>query len=152
MPMLEVHEVEAGYGPIRALDRVSLEVQEGELVAIIGANGAGKTTLLMAISGIVPVRSGEVRSMGSSHTRSCGWASATRRKVAGSSRDSLFAKIWNLVASRSPTRHNSSEISTRLADSFPYWANAWGSWAARSLGASSRCLLWVEPLSDGQSY
>ena len=51
MPMLEVHEVEAGYGPIRALDRVSLEVQEGELVAIIGANGAGKTTLLMAISG-----------------------------------------------------------------------------------------------------
>jgi len=64
MPMLEVHEVEAGYGPIRALDRVSLEVQEGELVAIIGANGAGKTTLLMAISGIVPVRSGEVRFRG----------------------------------------------------------------------------------------
>ena len=64
MPMLEVHEVGAGYGPIRALDRVSLEVQEGELVAIIGANGAGKTTLLMAISGIVPVRSGEVRFRG----------------------------------------------------------------------------------------
>ena len=64
MPMLEVHELEAGYGPIRALDRVSLEVQEGELVAIIGANGAGKTTLLMAISGIVPVRSGEVRFRG----------------------------------------------------------------------------------------
>ena len=64
MPMLEVHEVEAGYGPIRALDRVSLEVQEGELVAIIGANGAGKTTLLMAIAGIVPVRSGEVRFRG----------------------------------------------------------------------------------------
>jgi len=64
MPILEVHELEAGYGPIRALDRVSLEVQEGELVAIIGANGAGKTTLLMAISGIVPVRSGEVRFRG----------------------------------------------------------------------------------------
>ncbi len=64
MPILEVHELEAGYGPIRALDRVSLEVQEGELVAIIGANGAGKTTLLMAISGIVPVRSGVVRFRG----------------------------------------------------------------------------------------
>ena len=60
MAMLEVHELEAGYGPIRALDRVSIEVGEGELVAIIGANGAGKTTLLMAISGIVPARSGEV--------------------------------------------------------------------------------------------
>jgi branched-chain amino acid transport system ATP-binding protein len=60
-PMLEVENLEAGYGPIRALDRVSLEVAAGELVAIIGANGAGKTTLLMAISGVVPVRGGQVR-------------------------------------------------------------------------------------------
>ena len=60
-PMLQVENLEAGYGPIRALDRVSLEVAAGELVAIIGANGAGKTTLLMAISGVVPVRGGQVR-------------------------------------------------------------------------------------------
>ena len=60
-PMLEVENLEAGYGPIRALDRVSLEVAAGELVAIIGANGAGKTTLLMAISGVVPTRGGQVR-------------------------------------------------------------------------------------------
>jgi branched-chain amino acid transport system ATP-binding protein len=63
-PMLEVENVEAGYGPIRALDGVSLHVAEGELVAIIGANGAGKTTLLMAISGIVPTRRGQVRFAG----------------------------------------------------------------------------------------
>jgi branched-chain amino acid transport system ATP-binding protein len=68
MSMLEVHELEAGYGPIRALDRVSLEVGEGELVAIIGANGAGKTTLLMAISGIVPARGGAVGFCGESIT------------------------------------------------------------------------------------
>jgi branched-chain amino acid transport system ATP-binding protein len=68
MPMLEVHELEAGYGPIRALDGVSLAVDEGELVAIIGANGAGKTTLLMAISGIVPTRGGAVRFRGESIT------------------------------------------------------------------------------------
>jgi branched-chain amino acid transport system ATP-binding protein len=68
MPMLEVRELEAGYGPIRALDRVSLDVGEGELVAIIGANGAGKTTLLMAISGIVPARGGGVRFRGESIT------------------------------------------------------------------------------------
>jgi len=60
-PMLQVDALSAGYGPIRALDGVSLEVAPGELVAIIGANGAGKTTLLMAISGIVPARAGEVR-------------------------------------------------------------------------------------------
>jgi branched-chain amino acid transport system ATP-binding protein len=65
MPLLEVRDLEAGYGPIRALDRVSLDVEDGELVALIGANGAGKTTLLMAISGLVPPRSGLIRFAGS---------------------------------------------------------------------------------------
>ncbi|MEI8369694.1 MAG: ABC transporter ATP-binding protein [Planctomycetia bacterium] len=60
MPILEVKELEAGYGPIRALDGVSIEVAEGETVAIIGANGAGKTSLLMAISGVVPARRGAI--------------------------------------------------------------------------------------------
>jgi len=64
MHLLEIDRLEAGYGPIRALDGVSLGVDEGELVAIIGANGAGKTTLLMAISGVVPARRGEVRFAG----------------------------------------------------------------------------------------
>ena len=67
-PMLEVENIEAVYGPIRALESVSLKVAAGELVAIIGANGAGKTTLLMAISGIVPTRAGEVRFEGRSVT------------------------------------------------------------------------------------
>ena len=65
MPLLEVRDLEAGYGPIRALDRVSLDVEDGELVALIGANGAGKTTLLMAISGVVPSRGGSIRFAGS---------------------------------------------------------------------------------------
>lgn len=64
MPLLEVRDLEAGYGPIRALDRVSLDVDDGELVALIGANGAGKTTLLMAISGVVPPRGGDIRFAG----------------------------------------------------------------------------------------
>ena len=64
MPLLEVRDLTAGYGPIRALDGVSLEVHDGELVAIIGANGAGKTTLLMAISGVVTPRGGSIRFAG----------------------------------------------------------------------------------------
>jgi branched-chain amino acid transport system ATP-binding protein len=60
MPLLEVTDLVASYGPIRALDGVSLTVEESELVAIIGANGAGKTTLLMAISGVVPPRGGTI--------------------------------------------------------------------------------------------
>jgi branched-chain amino acid transport system ATP-binding protein len=64
MHLLDIDQLEAGYGPIRALDGVSLVVDEGELVAIIGANGAGKTTLLMAVSSVVPARKGEVRFAG----------------------------------------------------------------------------------------
>jgi branched-chain amino acid transport system ATP-binding protein len=53
MPLLDVREVEARYGPIKALHGVSLTVEEGEIVALLGANGAGKTTTLRAISGTV---------------------------------------------------------------------------------------------------
>jgi branched-chain amino acid transport system ATP-binding protein len=66
MPLLEVSNLVAGYGPIRALDGISLAVEPGELVAIIGANGAGKTTLLMAISGVVRPRGGTIRFAGRS--------------------------------------------------------------------------------------
>ena len=45
MPLLELHDVEARYGQITALHGVSLEVGEGEIVAVLGANGAGKTTI-----------------------------------------------------------------------------------------------------------
>ena len=57
MPLLELADVEARYGQVHALHGVSLTVEEGEIVAILGANGAGKTTTLRAISGLV-TRSG----------------------------------------------------------------------------------------------
>jgi branched-chain amino acid transport system ATP-binding protein len=61
--LLELGSVEARYGPVRALHGVSLEVEEGEIVAVLGANGAGKTTTLRAISGTVR-RSGSIRFLG----------------------------------------------------------------------------------------
>ena len=60
MPLLELADVEARYGPVKALHGVSLTVAEGEAVALLGANGAGKTTTLRAISGTVR-RGGQVR-------------------------------------------------------------------------------------------
>jgi branched-chain amino acid transport system ATP-binding protein len=58
-PLLELKDVSARYGPIAALHGVSLTVNDGEIVALLGANGAGKTTTLRAVSGTVR-RSGEV--------------------------------------------------------------------------------------------
>ena len=60
-PLLEAREIETSYGPVRALRGVSLDVAEGEIVAVLGANGAGKTTLLKTISGIAAPHRGDVR-------------------------------------------------------------------------------------------
>jgi branched-chain amino acid transport system ATP-binding protein len=59
MNLLELHNIEARYGPVKALHGVSLQVGDGEMVAVLGANGAGKTTTLRAVSGTVR-RSGDV--------------------------------------------------------------------------------------------
>ena len=59
MALLELRDVEARYGPVRALDGVSLAVELGQIVAVLGANGAGKTTTLRSISGTVR-RSGQI--------------------------------------------------------------------------------------------
>ncbi|MDR3421743.1 MAG: ABC transporter ATP-binding protein [Xanthobacteraceae bacterium] len=53
MPLLEIKDLTAGYGDVDVLHGVSLTVEEGEIVSLVGANGAGKTTLLRAISGVV---------------------------------------------------------------------------------------------------
>jgi branched-chain amino acid transport system ATP-binding protein len=58
--LLRLDGVEAGYGDLTAIASVSLEVRQGEAVALIGGNGAGKTTTLRAISGLVPVRAGRI--------------------------------------------------------------------------------------------
>lgn len=58
--LLSIQDLHVAYGNILALQGISLEVREGEIVTLIGANGAGKSTLLRAISGIVPIRSGRI--------------------------------------------------------------------------------------------
>ncbi len=61
MALLEVDKIECSYGRIRALEGISLKVEDGEIVTLIGANGAGKTTTLRAISGLVRPGKGSIR-------------------------------------------------------------------------------------------
>jgi len=58
--MLRVRNLDVAYGPVAALRRVSLHVNQGEIATLIGANGAGKTTLLRCLAGLTPARGGEV--------------------------------------------------------------------------------------------
>jgi branched-chain amino acid transport system ATP-binding protein len=59
--LLEVEDIHTFYGNIEALKGISLEVQEGEIVTLIGSNGAGKSTTLRSISGLTPPRMGSIR-------------------------------------------------------------------------------------------
>lgn len=58
--MLKIQDLHVSYGAVRAIKGISLEVNDGELVSLIGANGAGKTTTLHTISGLVPAASGTI--------------------------------------------------------------------------------------------
>ncbi len=58
--MLEITNIEAGYGNIAVLKNISISIKRGEIITLIGANGAGKSTILMTISGILACRSGEI--------------------------------------------------------------------------------------------
>ena len=60
MPLLEIENLRAGYGPLDVLHGVSLTVDTGEIVTLIGANGAGKTTTLLCISGALRAHSGRI--------------------------------------------------------------------------------------------
>jgi len=62
--MLKIEALSVSYGPREVLHAVTLEVNSGEVLALIGPNGAGKSTLVRAVSGVVPVRSGKVRTNG----------------------------------------------------------------------------------------
>jgi iron complex transport system ATP-binding protein len=64
-PLIDIESLCCGYGPIEVLNRVSLQVDAGEMVGILGPNGSGKTTMLLALSGVIPIRSGNICVAGS---------------------------------------------------------------------------------------
>ena len=69
MAMLEIDDIHTYYGNIEALKGISLTVEEGECVTLIGSNGAGKSTTLRSISGLTPPRTGDIKFNGENITR-----------------------------------------------------------------------------------
>lgn len=69
MAMLEIRDLEVNYGAINAIKKISFDVNQGEVIALIGANGAGKTTTLHTITGLLKTKSGSVRFEGKELTK-----------------------------------------------------------------------------------
>ena len=72
MAMLEIKDLEVYYGVIQAIKGISFEVNQGEIIALIGANGAGKTTTLQTITGMIPSKAGTIIYDGKDITRTPG--------------------------------------------------------------------------------
>lgn len=99
MSLLELKNVHTYYGHIHALKGISLTVEEGEIVTLIGSNGAGKTTTLRTISGLVKPRQGRSSSRAGPSTASpptrswpSGWGTSPRG--GGSSPGSRWKRTW----------------------------------------------------------
>ena len=73
MSMLKVTDLEVFYGVIQAIKGISFEVNEGEVIALIGANGAGKTTILHTITGLVDSKAGKIEFEGKDITKLPGY-------------------------------------------------------------------------------
>ncbi len=80
--ILEIKDLEIDYGIVKAIKKVSMNVEEGSIVAILGANGAGKTSLIRSISGVVKVSSGEILFRGESITNKEPYKIASRNIMA----------------------------------------------------------------------
>jgi branched-chain amino acid transport system ATP-binding protein len=93
MAILEVEDLNTYYGSIHALKGITLSVNEGEIVTLIGANGAGKTTTLNSISGIVRPRSGHVRVAGEDVTHAPPHQIVTRGVVQVPEGRRMFARL-----------------------------------------------------------
>ncbi len=140
--LLELDQLEASYGPVQALHGVSLTVEEGEVVAVLGANGAGKTTTLRAISGTVS-RSGTIDLAGKNLRG--GPEAAARAGIAhvpegrGTFVDLTVTENLRLGAYTRRDRQVKSDIE-RVTEYFPWMAERGGQRAGTLSGGEQQML------------
>ena len=124
MPLLNVDSLEFSYGEVRALQRISMHIDQGEIIALIGSNGAGKTTLINAISGIHHPAAGSIEFGGRSLARVAAYERPALGMVQVPEGRHLFAYLsvddnLRLGAYAKRARAATSENLTRVYDLLP---------------------------------
>lgn len=116
MAMLEIKNLEVYYGVIQAIKGISFEVKEGEVIALIGANGAGKTTTLHAVTGLIPVKSGEIIFEGKNVTKTPGHKIVSMGMAHVPEGRRVFAQlsVYQNLKMGAYTRKDKDEISRNL--------------------------------------
>ena len=119
MSMLSIKDLQVYYGAINAIKGISFDVEQGEIIALIGANGAGKTTILHTITGLVQAKHGSVMFGGKDLTKT------------------PAHKIVSLGMAHVPEGSTCSSVSRDLRSAAVRWQVLYPA-------ASSRCSLWAE--------
>lgn len=117
MAMLEVRDLNVYYGVIQALKGISFEVDEGDVIALIGANGAGKTTTLHTITGLIPAKSGSIIFEGKDITRVPGYKLVSMGIAHVPEGRRVFAQLSVLqnLKMGAYTRNNKQEVEETIA-------------------------------------
>jgi len=122
-PLLQIRNVETYYGPIMALRGVSLDVEEGRIVTVLGANGAGKTTILKTISGIMEPQKGSIALAGETiHKREPDWIA--RRGIAHvpEGREIFpFLSVYENLMMGAFTRHDRDALQADVDAAYGYF-------------------------------
>ena len=147
MAMLEVKDLQVYYGVIQALKGISFHVNQGEVIALIGANGAGKTTTLQTLTGILSPKSGSIVFEGKDLTRTpahkiveMGMAHVPEgRRVFA---DMSVYEIFFLELTQERTRQRSQRALLVYTRDFRVWKNVKDSVQEHFPVVSSRCLPW----------
>lgn len=151
MAMLEVRDLEVYYGVIQAIKGISFDVDQGEIVALIGANGAGKTTTLHTITGLIHAKSGKIVYEGTDITKVPGYKLVGMGIAHVPEGRRVFATLTVLqnlkmgAYTRKDRMRWKQPLRWYTAVS-PVWRNVRTSLREPCPEVSSRCLPWEGPL------
>ena len=116
MSMLKISDLEVYYGVIQAIKKISFEVNEGEVIALIGANGAGKTTILHTITGLIDAKSGKIEFEGKDITKMPGYKTVSLGMAHVPEGRRIFAElsVYENLIMGAYTRKDKTEIEETL--------------------------------------